>query len=1511
MRSSNSLFMKKLLAFLLVFTFLFQSLSFEVLAVETNNSATPWTWEKAEHLARRALFRVTPETVQALYDAGSAEAAVDIIFTEPSIQEKTQFLQELSAFMQGKSVSNDADMEDLYLFDLYRDPFDAKRKIFTLLEDIFSVAVTPDKQITHANIRGWHQKIYNEALGNYKDLIYQSIYDYAPTKYLDLLNGNPNSPNENFARELLQLFLMEEYLPLDSDRKGARNYSEADVQSLAIVLTGFTSTDNVSVVYNAAQHNSKAVDFLGSTYQSNAQDPARVVDYIFQKKGNNIAQFVVWRFYKFFISESPTQAELDTFVKVFQDNDYEILPMVKAMLTSKEMYSSTSMNELRYKNPLELSIGTQVLLRQSNLAPVDAFISQSPRTLGFLPYRPNSIFGRGGMDKNAEWFNSFVHNQWMQLAPKFVFQSGPNWKITDHIPTGTVNEFMSQTTVVPADIETPLVPAVAPELLPENSEVLPENTESVEPTEGAAEVKILDFLELFEMKQAPAPEMEMSNSFSVLPKEESSWISLFIPQTFAAIEDITPLDLIKNLEQRFYISRRLSDSVRTEMVNFLTTRNGVAIPFEPANSDYQNSKIKSLVALMMLQPEYLLQSGFDQNLSVTNASAGSGKYGDKGSLVILSFGGGADWLQFMAPTSNATYKTFRGNLALSDTEATELEAGKGLKMNNSMSALFPYYNSGELRIINSVGVPNHSRSHSEAREQMESGLLADYGAIAKGFAQDTTGGVNLVSLYSGVPRIFQGTTSIAIGASSASLTAPSSLSSTDGADFLAEIKAISKQRMYPGDVGMKVRDALTLDTIAKTAGSPGGSNTTQFEYVKTLITNNIGKVYYMNINGGYDTHGSQKAGMNSNLKNIADRMTAFYEEMKAIDEKVTLVTFSEFGRTNKVNGSAGTDHGNAGGMMVLSNEGAKLRIPSMAGNIDLATEPNNWLQTKIDVRAAWNTFMEDIFGIDITQTFPLNPNTNKVYSMVDYTAEAAPNIVNIQEKFQGSENVTVQFSVQDAEGDFKPTGGSSKVAMFAGSSEDSITNEVLVTASGDTFQANLTIIPGSTYYYKIVVNDENFNTRTITRSLQSPRPVGASGSLVNGMTTPVILDVPQNVSSNPIQLSVGTVKLQDPSDPRVQVTLLPRTQITGISAANNATWSGQFSPPSFIPQNTSDMYLGNYVKGKLHVGPSDSSVQLQLNQSFMVQTPLQNPIYYVDVFHSYDDQTYTKIQDNVLVSDAKTIEFSANSFGYFLFVDHPNNPPEFIPVVDNSSNSSSSSSSSGSSGSSSSGSNSSGSSSGGSSNSSGSSSNGNTGGSSNSGNSSSSGSSSSGSSSNNSSTTNSGGGSSSGSASSTYTASFTSQKSVTLQAKNVSLEKTSGKIPNGVVMQNQQFTLYLPEKTTISDAKTQYSALLQKPKRLKAQEQPFAKFLPGVVGYIFSAGTASKDLVASKEFTLAVDISELKVDWETQTVALYYFDYANGVYKLVKDGGFIAPDKASLQVNTKYLNTWGVFIIQK
>jgi len=91
------------------------------------------------------------------------------------------------------------------------------------------------------------------------------------------------------------------------------------------------------------------------------------------------------------------------------------------------MYTDTLLTELRYKNPIELTIGTlKILHAKDETFVVDPLLNDTSLLvhLDWVPYNPRSIFGREGFDHNEAFMNAYFHNQWVTYASKIAFTTG-------------------------------------------------------------------------------------------------------------------------------------------------------------------------------------------------------------------------------------------------------------------------------------------------------------------------------------------------------------------------------------------------------------------------------------------------------------------------------------------------------------------------------------------------------------------------------------------------------------------------------------------------------------------------------------------------------------------------------------------------------------------------------------------------------------------------------------------------------------------------------------------------------------------------------------------------------------------------------------------------------------------------------------------------------------------------------------------------------------------------------
>lgn len=443
------------LLFFLIFSYIFPV---SIYADATNGIASPWTYEKAAHLARKSLFWTTQSQIQSLYDAWSAQAAVDILFPSIDWPDRTQFTQDLLDFTMTDGFNPTwASMYEYYLMNKMLDPYEAKAKLFLIFEDTFSTNSFWWASLSYIDIQQNHDLLYSHTLGNYKEMVKRNLYnngstgDYAVGEFLDLFNQTrPNSPNENYSRELLQLMLMLEYIPTESeDSWDTRNYTEQDVEALSKILFWFRADENThQVSYDAASNTNTTQVFLSGELRSwdsfsfydhstgeidiqsmknsiawNNGLPDNIIDYIFSKRDYEIAMFLADKFHRFYVSENSSRANLDAIANQIISNDFEIYPTIKWLLSQDMMYSNASMNTDIYKNPMELTIG---LMKTLEIPFSDLASPYLTNDIWWRPYAPWSIFGRDGYDINSNFFTAYTATKWSWVASRITNSSSLN-----------------------------------------------------------------------------------------------------------------------------------------------------------------------------------------------------------------------------------------------------------------------------------------------------------------------------------------------------------------------------------------------------------------------------------------------------------------------------------------------------------------------------------------------------------------------------------------------------------------------------------------------------------------------------------------------------------------------------------------------------------------------------------------------------------------------------------------------------------------------------------------------------------------------------------------------------------------------------------------------------------------------------------------------------------------------------------------------------------------------------
>lgn len=184
------------------------------------------------------------------------------------------------------------------------------------------------------------------AMGNFKALAEDISKDPAMLGYLDNFKSSKQSPNENFARELLELFTL-----------GEGNYTEQDIKEAARAFTGWSIDRKTGeFMFRKRMHDTGEKVFLGKRGKLDGND---IIEIIFEQP--EVATLLVTKLWKEFVSETPNKAEIDRLAKTFRANNYEMKPLMHELLMSNSFRDPDNYARL-IKSPLDYIVGTLRIL---------------------------------------------------------------------------------------------------------------------------------------------------------------------------------------------------------------------------------------------------------------------------------------------------------------------------------------------------------------------------------------------------------------------------------------------------------------------------------------------------------------------------------------------------------------------------------------------------------------------------------------------------------------------------------------------------------------------------------------------------------------------------------------------------------------------------------------------------------------------------------------------------------------------------------------------------------------------------------------------------------------------------------------------------------------------------------------------------------------------------------------------------------------------------------------------
>ena len=249
------------------------------------------------------------------------------------------------------------------------------------------------------------------ALGKFSDLLMAISKDPAMLQFLNNQQNRKDSPNENFAREVMELFTL-----------GRGNYTEQDIKNAARAFTGWGFNQQTgSFVFRAKAHDYGSKTFRGKTGDFTGED---IIAMILEDK--NTASFITQKLWKFFVNdEKVDNGIIDELSKDFYRSGYDISKLLSNMLASDWFFDS-QYSANRIKSPVEFIVGLQVQTNGKFNTPENLVFLQ--KALGQVLFQPPNV---GGWPTGKAWIDSSSLALRMSLPAQILRNSQAEFEAKD------------------------------------------------------------------------------------------------------------------------------------------------------------------------------------------------------------------------------------------------------------------------------------------------------------------------------------------------------------------------------------------------------------------------------------------------------------------------------------------------------------------------------------------------------------------------------------------------------------------------------------------------------------------------------------------------------------------------------------------------------------------------------------------------------------------------------------------------------------------------------------------------------------------------------------------------------------------------------------------------------------------------------------------------------------------------------------------------------------------------
>ena len=331
---------------------------------------------------RRGGFGAKPSEIKELVELGPAKT-IDRILGKSNTQALEAFEQEssqiVSAIRSGGSIDS---LAAWWLHRMIHTPSPLVEKITLFWHGHFA---TGADKVNDIELMVQQNKLLREhALGDFRKMVHEVSKDPAMLLYLDSASNRKTHPNENYARELMELFCL-----------GEGNYTEQDVQQLARCFTGW-EIRRKSFRFNPYQHDSGLKTLLDRQGIESGQE---AIDAVLAHR--SMPTFIAGKLVRFFVCDepNPTAEFLEPLAEVFRKSDFTIEPLVRTILSSKLMLSDWSVGK-KVRSPIDFMVES---IRSLQVTTNLDRLAKGLDGIGQALFNPPNV---KGWDGGRAWINS-------------------------------------------------------------------------------------------------------------------------------------------------------------------------------------------------------------------------------------------------------------------------------------------------------------------------------------------------------------------------------------------------------------------------------------------------------------------------------------------------------------------------------------------------------------------------------------------------------------------------------------------------------------------------------------------------------------------------------------------------------------------------------------------------------------------------------------------------------------------------------------------------------------------------------------------------------------------------------------------------------------------------------------------------------------------------------------------------------------------------------------------------